>query len=109
MTDGKQWVKITPAQTLHDALIKRGIKATREHDDGHKHVDIAVLDARLYIEVDGLQHFTKPEQIMRDFKRHHYSDGDDYDTFYVTNQILEKFLDDVVDALVNVIESRIKS
>jgi very-short-patch-repair endonuclease len=75
-----------------------------EYNDGHKTVDIAILDAKLFIEVDGLQHFTKPEQILRDFKRSHYSDGDDFRTFYVTNQIIEKYLNEVADALVKVVE-----
>lgn len=97
--------KITPqARLLYDALCKKGVNAKLEYSDGHKTVDIAILPAHLYIEVDGLRHFTDPEQIMRDFKRNHYSDGDDFSTFYVTNQIIDKYLDQVVDALVKVIE-----
>jgi very-short-patch-repair endonuclease len=99
--------KLTPhAQLLFDALIKKGINAQPEYSDGHKHVDIAVLDAKLYIEVDGLNHFTDSEQIMRDFKRSHYSDGDDFSTFYVTNQIIDNYLEEVVNALVKVIGER---
>lgn len=78
--------------------------AQLEYSDGHKTVDIAILNPRIYIEVDGLQHFTNPEQIMRDFKRSHFSDGDDFNTFYVTNQIIDRYLDEVVDALVKVVE-----
>jgi very-short-patch-repair endonuclease len=91
------------AKLLYDALKTRNIDAVLEYNDGHKTVDIAVLDAKLFIEVDGLQHFTNPEQILRDFKRSHYSDGDDFRTFYVTNQIIEKYLDLVANALVEVI------
>jgi len=94
------------AKSLHEALIKRGINAILEYSDGHKTVDIAILNAHIYIEVDGLHHFTDAEQIKRDFKRYHYSDGDDFNTFYVTNQIIDKYLDQVVDALVNVVEAR---
>jgi very-short-patch-repair endonuclease len=93
---------------LYNALCKKGIRAELEYSDGYKHVDIAILDSHIYIEVDGLGHFTKPDRIMRDFKRNHYSDGDDFDTFHVTNQILDKYLDKVVDALVKVIEMRSK-
>ena len=64
------------------------------------------LTPRIYIEVDGLHHFTDPEQIIRDFKRNHFSDGDDFSTFYVINQILDKYLDQVVDALVQVVKTR---
>jgi len=91
------------ARLLYDALKARNIDAILEYNDGHKTVDIAVLDAKLFIEVDGLQHFTNPEQIMRDFKRSHYSDGDDFRTFYVTNQIIERYLDQVADALAKVV------
>ena len=92
------------AKLLYDALRSRNIEAILEYNDGHKTVDIAILNAKLFIEVDGLQHFTKPEQILRDFKRSHYSDGDDFRTFYVTNQIIEKYLNEVADALVKVVE-----
>ena len=77
-----------------------------EYSDGHKTVDIAILNPRIYIEVDGIQHFTNPEQIMRDFKRYHFSDGDDFSTFYVTNQIIDRYLDEVVNALVKVVEMK---
>lgn len=96
------------AKRLYEALCKKGINAQLEYSDGHKTVDIAILNSNLYIEVDGIQHFTKPEQIMRDFKRYHYSDGDDFSTFYVTNQIIDLYLDEVVNALVEVVEMKSK-
>lgn len=96
------------AQRLYEALLERGIKCIPEYSDGHKHVDIAVVKAKLYIEVDGLNHFTDADQINRDLKRSHFTDGDDFRTFYVTNQILKYYLNSVVDALVKVINSRIE-
>jgi len=95
------------AQMLYEALIAKGIQCEPEYFDGHKHVDIAILKARIFIEVDGLNHFVVAEQIIRDFNRSHFSDGDDFRTFYVTNQILDKYLDRVADALIKVINSRI--
>ena len=56
-----------------------------EHWDNHKHIEIAILDAKIYIEVDGLQHYTDPEEIKRDFKRNHFSDGDDFKTIHIQN------------------------
>lgn len=97
------------AKMLYEALCKKGVNAQLEYSDGHKTVDIAILEAHLYIEVDGIQHFTNSEQIIRDFKRNHYSDGDDFSTFYVTNQIIDLYLDDVVNALVKVIAEKSKS
>lgn len=92
---------------LYEALCQRGINAELEYNDGYKTVDIAICNAHIYIEVDGIQHFTNPEQIIRDFKRYHFSDGDDFNTFYVTNQIINKYLSEVVDALVKVVEMRL--
>lgn len=96
------------ANLLYKALLDRDIDARFHHSDGHKTVDIAILSARIYIEVDGIQHFTDPEQIMRDFKRSHFSDGDDFSTFYVTNQILDHYLDRVADAIAIVVKNRLK-
>lgn len=94
------------ATKLWQALKDKGVDAVLEYYDGHKTVDIAILSSRIYIEVDGLHHFTEAEQIIRDFKRAHYSDGDDFNTFYVTNQIIELYLEDVVKALVEVVALR---
>lgn len=94
------------AKMLYEALIARGVKAQLEYFEGHKTVDIAVLDSHLYIEVDGLHHFTDSDQILRDFKRSHFSDGDDFRTFYVTNQIIDKYLDSVADALFDVVNRK---
>lgn len=93
---------------LYEALIKKGVNAEMEYFDGHKTVDIAILGSHLYIEVDGIQHFTNSEQIIRDFKRNHYSDGDDFSTFYVTNQIIAQYLDDVANAIAEVVEIRLR-
>ena len=102
--------QITPqVKSLHEALAKRGIKSIPEYSDGHKHVDLAILEAKLYIEVDGIQNFTKPEQIIADFQRVHYSDRDGFVTFFVTNQIIEKYLDEVANALVVVVKERVSA
>ena len=95
------------AQKLYDALCKRKVHAELEYYDGFKTVDIAIRDARIYVEVDGINHFINPDQIVRDFKRSHFSDGDDFRTFYVTNQILDRYLDEVADALKEVVDSYI--
>ena len=97
------------AKKLFDALRARGVGAKLEYSDGHKHVDLAILEAKLYIEVDGIQHFTKPEQIIADFQRVHYSDRDGFVTFFVTNQIIEKYLDEVANALVVVVKERVSA
>lgn len=47
-----------PTKQVHElgeALQKRGIAVVLEHSDGHKHVDIAILSAKIFIEVDSNQ------------------------------------------------------
>lgn len=89
-------------QMLFDALIQEGVPALLGYYDGHKTVDIAVPEAKLYIEVDGIQHFTNPKQILSDLKRNHFSDGDDFRTFYTTNQLVELHCHKIAHALAEV-------
>lgn len=110
MQNNKRMVTPTPqAKRLYEALINKGVVAKLEFYDGFKTVDIAIPKAKLFIEVDGLNHFTDSKTIIRDLSRNHYTDGDDKRTFYVTNQILDKYLDEVVNALLEVIKIKSKS
>ena len=61
------------ARLLYGALKQRGINSETEYFDGYKRIDIAIRPARLYIEVDGVQHLNDPDQIIRDLKRDYYS------------------------------------
>jgi len=95
------------AKSLYDALVKNGIDAKSEYWDGHKHVDIAIPSANIIIEVDGLHHFTEPKQIEADFKRSHYSDlKNKFDTIHIPNLVVEKHLDDIVSAIVEIVRKR---
>lgn len=91
---------------LSEALEKLGIMTRLEYDDGHKHVDIAILNAKIFIEVDGLHHFTDPNQIDADFKRNHYSDGDDIATIHIPNIIIRDYCEEVAKAIAVVVEKR---
>ncbi len=94
---------------LQEALMKRGIKSVAEYPDGHKHVDIAILQAGIYIEVDGLQHFTNAKQIQTDFKRSYWSTiNDDVATMHIPNIIIDNYLEQVADAIAKVVEEKIK-
>ena len=95
------------ARNLHSALVQRGLKAEIEKWDGHKHIDIAIVKAKLNIEVDGLRHFTDPVQIETDFKRAWHSEEKGYDTIHIPNLVLEHHLDEVADALVKVALERL--
>lgn len=97
--------KITPeAKTLFDALIQNGVFAELEHWDGHKHIDIFIPSVKLYIEVDGMPHFTNPRQIASDFMRDHYSDDDGFHTFRIPNSVVVENLDAVVKGICTVIK-----
>jgi len=96
------------AKQLYEALIAKGIHATKEHWDGHKHIDIAVEPAKIYIEVDGMKHYTNSKQIEADFKRDHYSDREDFNTIRIPNIIIENHLEEVVEAISEVILNRLQ-
>jgi very-short-patch-repair endonuclease len=99
--------KVSPeSKELFDRLIEEGIFAELEHWDGHKHVDIHIPSAKLYIEVDGVQHFTNPNQIASDFLRDHYSDVSGYDTFRIPNQIVRDKMDTIVKAILKIVSER---
>lgn len=78
------------ALLLNQALNTIGVETILEYDDGHKHVDIFVPDAKLYIEVDGHRHYTSATQITADFKRTEHSVEEGFHTFHVPNEAVEK-------------------
>lgn len=94
------------AKDLHQALVNKGIAADLEFWDGHKHLDICIPAAKLYIEVDGMHHFTNPDQMARDFIRDHYSDDEGFSTLRIPNQVVVDQLEEVVAAIENVVTER---
>jgi very-short-patch-repair endonuclease len=84
---------------LSEELLKRGIKTELEHWDGHKHVDIFLPDVPLNIEINGLQHYINPKQIIADFNRVHYSDESKCATLSITNQLVETHISEIADAI----------
>jgi predicted alpha/beta hydrolase family esterase/very-short-patch-repair endonuclease len=95
------------ALDLATALRKRNIELETEHYDGHKHVDIYIPSAKLNIEIDGLQHYTEPSQIIADFKREYYSDKEGFSTFHITNQLIETHLNQIADAIDEVVRKTV--
>lgn len=91
------------AINLHSALTQAGIEAELEYWDGHKHIDICIPASKIYIEVDGMQHLTNPNQIARDFIRDHYSDVDGFNTLHIPNSVIEEDLNKVVSAIKKVV------
>lgn len=90
------------AQLLHDELKRRGIDSILEYDDGFKKVDLAILPAKIYVEIDGIQHLTNPKQIIKDFKRDYYSEHDGYYTIRIPNEIMKNHFGGIADAIAEV-------
>lgn len=95
------------AKRLADSLKQRGLEVITEYDDGHKCVDIYLPQNHMYIEVEGLQHFTSPKQIIADLYRDYYSDKENHFTFRITNQLVETHLEEIADAIVEVINKKV--
>jgi very-short-patch-repair endonuclease/8-oxo-dGTP pyrophosphatase MutT (NUDIX family) len=103
--------KIVVGQTkfsrlLWAALAKRGIDSITEYPDGHKTIDIAILPAHLYIEVDGVQHLNNPEQIITDFKRDYYSSEGGFYTLHIHNDDIKNHLNSIADAIEDVVKNK---
>lgn len=94
------------AKDLKLALEKLGIRVLAEVDDGYKHIDLTIPDARINIEVDGEQHITDAHQILSDLKRSHYSDDRGYDTLHITNTSIRENLGEIASALAEAAEIR---
>lgn len=96
------------AHLLAEALRARMIVCKLEYFDGHKHIDIAIPESKIYIEIDGKQHFLNPSQIITDLYRDRYSEKDGFITIRIPNVILENNCIEVADAIVEVARSRSK-
>lgn len=87
----KKKEKSTPeAIKLCEALIKMGFKAQLEKFDGHKHIDIAIPDFMVNIEVDGMQHNYSEKQAIADLKRTFYSFKKGYVTLRIPNKLIQE-------------------
>ncbi|MFZ2206294.1 MAG: hypothetical protein WA061_00450 [Microgenomates group bacterium] len=93
------------AIVLKEALEKKMIKVELEYNDGYKHVDLYLPDAKINIEVDGLHHLMDPAQIKRDFTREYYSERSGYHTLHIPNIIIKDqiHLDKIADAIALVV------
>lgn len=67
-----------------------GIVTESQHWDGHKHVDIFIPAGKIYIEIDGPQHYTSVKQILSDFQRDHFSDDDGFHTLRIPTESISK-------------------
>ncbi|MDR0604855.1 MAG: hypothetical protein LBG80_11185 [Bacteroidales bacterium] len=75
-------------QKLYLALKALNWEMELEYKDGHKTVDIAILSANLFIEVNGSHHANDPNQLRSDLWRIHSSLKDDFLTLPIFNKAL---------------------
>jgi very-short-patch-repair endonuclease len=89
--DLRQRMQNTTPHTLalYFLLRKKGIKAQLEKDDGFKTIDIAVVNTKLNIEVDGSHHNTQHNQALADLQRTFYSFEKGYYTLRIPNSLVK--------------------
>jgi very-short-patch-repair endonuclease len=73
---------------LYNILIKNGFNAQLEKWDGFKHIDIAIPDLQVNIEVDGKQHIGE-KQALADLKRTFHSFKKGYVTLRIPNSLVQ--------------------
>ena len=93
------------ALLLNEELNKAGILTELEHWDGHKHVDIYVPSGKLYIEIDGLSHYTNVNQISSDFRRDHYSEVEGFKTFRIPSMVVSMKLKELTAAILEILKT----
>lgn len=97
------------AKKLYAELKKLDVECILEYWDGKKHIDICLPEAKIFIEVDGSQHYDNPDQILRDFKRDYWSSTKEgFHTIHIPNEKIEEEAGKIAKALVEVVE-RIKA
>ena len=94
------------ARRLHSALLQHGVEVEIEKWDEHKHIDLSVESACLYIEIDGDNHYTDAATILRDLERDYFSDEAGYDTIHIPNHIIDHKLNEVAEAIAEVARIR---
>lgn len=82
---------------LYLALRRRGVPAELEKWDGHKTIDIAVTEARVNIEVDGMQHNFNSSQALADLKRTFFAFKKGYLTLRIPNSLVRSHLEQTAD------------
>ncbi len=98
--------KVEPTKNallLNNALNAVGIETILEHWDGHKHIDIFIPKGKIYIEIDGPQHYINPLQIVTDFNRDHYSINDGFHTMRLPNEVVQKYSIQIARAIKKVL------
>jgi very-short-patch-repair endonuclease len=99
-------IESTTPQTLalYFSLREKKIPAELEKFDGFKTIDIAVVEARVNIEVDGAQHNTKHDQALADLKRTYWAFKKGYYTLRIPNSLVKNHLEETAKYVADFIE-----
>ena len=76
------------AKELGHLLKNMGWFVEFEKDDGYKRINIAIVEAKVNIEVDGSHHNLKPKQALADLKRAFYSFKKGFLTLRIPNSLV---------------------
>ena len=99
--------KVTPhALRLSRALRDLRIQHELEYYDGHKHVDIAIPSAKLFLELDGTQHGFNPKQMIADDERDKYSKKSGWDTKRIPNVWIDKNVNRLASSIAILVRKR---
>lgn len=112
----QQWIEEMTTQTteeairLYFALKMRDVPAEMEKFDGFKHIDIAIPEAKINIEVDGMQHNYNNKQALADLKRTYYSFLKGYYTIRIPNSLVcnDRTLEETADFIVGILNESLK-
>jgi len=85
-------------------LLKRGIRAELEKFDGYKTIDIAIVEAKINIEVDGTHHNHSPEQAIADLRRTYHSFLKGYYTIRIPNSLVKEHLMETADLVAEMVQ-----
>lgn len=112
----QNWIEyistITTEETirLYFALKERGVPAQIEKFDGYKHIDIAIPEAKVNIEVDGKHHNYNKNQALSDLKRTYHSFLKGYFTLRIPNSLVynDDTLEESADYIVQFLNESLK-
>lgn len=107
--DCQDWIRSLHDETTHESrslyfeLRKRGVPAELEKFDGHKTIDIAVVDAKVNIEVDGMQHNYSQKQALADLKRTYFAFKKGYLTLRIPNSLVKNHIEETADLITEIL------